>query len=711
MSDNSVVESSAISNEPTPGGKSERFKNFLKEFKSRFDNRRQRQVSTDTLSTNEAENDLQSGFAEPSLKPIAPETPRVVQPDLTELPKPDPADPQIEPTEVSNESGNPIEKLKPVEFIDADGATREVFTFINNQGNEVKVVFYTREELPYSSEVIEGTTPVILGEAPKHRDKVEWEEFIKDVKDASGNQDPLNQDGFQVREARKTNNTLLLVENTPLHILDLAFHLGLEGKQWREARQAIAQRNVYSPEVISMIDDMIAGTVVDDEGNLVKRGNQRGEALAVMALLGDTKARASLDKKRTVLEDLDKKRQDHQSEFYANKYQALTEQGAKIPERPFWATHVTSFKPEVTDQGILVRSSFDGSGGELIRNTVHFSLNGPINSAFGGGGWENMPYVISGNLSDMRDANGNPLMVNPVDTYFLTNPGQPLLIPNAELTMPGKLPPGVIREKRGNVTVYKDEGLAPEDIDTLFKTQFDENRGILSERVNRSFSEYVWSSLRGAMKRSNPDMPFNDQEPQRVFEVIQSADPEAIFTNLRTNGIKATVGNILEQTGLAMDNTEIESFEGKLETWLVEKIRNGNFFESADNRSSKMERLDLELLAASWGTNGSNRSQAHSEDPDGGIGLTNYTGKIFEKVAEQKLKLKEWEEEKENERGYKSLPPRLRIEENAGLREIKVDDRQSIMGAFRDSRIGVMQGNYGIARPENRRMFYVAGII
>ncbi len=44
---------------------------------------------------------------------------------------------------------NPVEKLHPVDFVDADGAQRELFTFEDKTGHKVKVVFYTREELPF----------------------------------------------------------------------------------------------------------------------------------------------------------------------------------------------------------------------------------------------------------------------------------------------------------------------------------------------------------------------------------------------------------------------------------------------------------------------------------------------------------------------------------------------------------------------------------
>ncbi len=336
-----------------------------------------------------------------------------------------------------------------------------------------------------------------MGEPPKHRDRQEWNEFVGDVKAASGNDNPLHPRSFHLREAIKAGNALFFVENTPVHILDLAFHLGLEGKEWRNARQKAAHEKIYTNEVIDVLDDMIAGTVINNEGSLVRRQDQRGEALAVLALLGDNDARETLDKKKDVMLRMDEEKDKQHKEFAERRYRELLAEGRRLPDKVL-ATHVTKYKPMITEKGVLIQSSFDGTNGVMTRNTIHFSLRGPISGAFGGGDWEAMPYVVTGDLSKIRDVNGNPLMINEIDTYFLVNPGQPLLIPEAELTMPGNLPKGTIEEMRGGTRFYKSKDLAPEDIDKLYSEYFD----IFSGRDKEDIADFFFSRTTGKYKRS-----------------------------------------------------------------------------------------------------------------------------------------------------------------------------------------------------------------
>lgn len=614
--------------------------------------------------------------------------------------------PSVAEEQVSSQ--NPIEKLHPVEFQDADGANRELFIFKDRQGNQIKVVFYTREELPFSQAIVAGNFPIILGEPPKHRDQEEWDEFVGSVKSASENHTPLDQNSFRLMEAKKAGNTLFFVENTPVHILDLAFHLGLGGSQWRNARQKAAFERIYTPEVIDLIDDCIAGTVVDDEGKVGKRKDQKGEALAILALLGDKEAREILDKKKDVITGLDEERDKRYKEFFEKRYEDLLKEGAAMPRGIQWATHVTSYKPQVTEQGVLLRSSFDGTNGAMTRNTIHFSLNGAISDAFGGGGWENMPFVISGNLSKIRDVNGNPVMINEIDTYFLVNPGQQLFIPDAQLTMPGHLPKGVIEKTKDGVRFYKAKDLTPEDIDTLFREHFDNYNGAMKKDiVDFFFRDKLAFWLNAREQQEEP----SQEELIKIADFARLADIDtmlSIFSNLRTEGIEKTVRKLLDDVGTKIFNEKgIQNICRKVERWLVERIRNGTFWESTLRRSNSNSGANTMLLAASWGTKGSNRSQAHSEDVDGGRGLEFAAGRIFQALREHKEREERWKKEREERGIFNGLRPRLAYPYYG---PVIGEDRKSIMGAFRNERISFLERGM-IMRPENRRMFFVAGVV
>lgn len=603
---------------------------------------------------------------------------------------------------------NPIEKLHPVEFTDEDGARRQPFTFENRKGNKIKAVFYTREELPFAQEVVRGNWAVVLGEPPKHRDRSEWEGFVKDVKNTSENKNPLNSDGFGLREAIAVDKALFLVENTPVHILDLAFYLGLEGKGWRQARQKAALDGIYTAEAISFIDDMIAGTTVGEDGKLRQRQNQEGEALAVLALLGDPEARKVLDARKRVLEELDAKREEGYKEFRRSKFEKLAGEGIEVPKGEVRATHVTAYRPRITEKGILIRSSFDGTQGAVTRNTIHFALGGEISSAYGGGGWEDMPYVVTGDLSETREANGNPLMINPVDTYFLVNPGQPLLVPGGHLTIPGWLPSGTIREIGDNITIYKNKGFTPEDIDRLFSDYYDKKPYYAKEEARGRFKAWLGSWLRNLTGRVFDENGEEKAKDIKIYEFAKSLDAEEIFSNLRTVGIEAAAHKLLGDNRLFNQN-DVKRIIEKVERWLATKTRNAGFSEEVagyyDNR-------EIEMLAASWGTQGSSRSQAHSEDIHGGFGLTNYAGKVFDQVRRTKRELAEWDRKmRENPRALIELrQPWVSVDYGALAPRINVEDRKSIMEYFRSHRFDLSIEDK-IIKSENRRMFFVAGVI
>lgn len=602
----------------------------------------------------------------------------------------------------------PIEKLHPVEFTDEDGAQRQLFTFENKKGNKIKVVFYTREELPFAQEITKDKYVVILGEPPKHRDCSEWEEFVRDIKDTSENKNPLNPSGFSLPDAIAADRTLFLVENTPVHILDLAFYLGLEGKEWREARQKAALDKVYTDEVLNLLDDMIAGTAVGENGELGQRQNQEGEALAVLALLGDKEAREILDEKRRMLEDSDKERFRKRQEFYQKKLKTLEKEGVDMPKGTVQATHVTAYRPQVTENGILIRSSFDGTGGAMTRGTIHFTLGGEITSAYGGGGWEDMPYVITGDLSKIREANGNPLMINPVDTYFLTNPGQPLLIPGGHLTMPGWLPSGTIREVRDNITIYKNKGLTAEDINSLFSDYYDK-WDYAKEEAQEKFKGWLWMWL-----RKDPHLPgarLDDKDERietrniKAYAFAKGVDSEEIFKDLRTIGVERAAHKLLDNNDL-FDPGDINRVIQGIERWLATKIRNANFSTEVTGYYDKKE---IEILAASWGTKGSSRSQAHSEDTEAGSGLQNVAGELFSAVKERKDKLADWDRRAKTDKPPLELRQgRIQIRYGDFNRLMDVEDRKSIMKYFRENRQSL---GINVWRPELRRMFFVAGVL
>lgn len=615
-----------------------------------------------------------------------------------------------------------VEKLQPQEVIDADGAARQIFNFKSQRGKNVQAMFYTREELPFSKEAIEGKKAVVLGGAPKHRNIEEWKQFLIDVQENSQDHEyPHNAQNSKVNQAVEQENALFIVENTPVHLLDLAFHLGVEDKVLREIRQQIAVQKKYNPQALDLLDDLVAGTIIDDQGNVRKRQNQEGEAMTVLALLGDEQARGELDKRKGVIQKIDAKNSLRLKFFAEKQHQQLTNEGERTSASAT-ATHVTKYKPEITPTGIEIKSSFDGSNETLTRNTVHLSLEGPIGSVFGGAAgdvsWENMPFMVSGDLSKMRDVNGNPIMVNSVDTYFALNPGQSLVFPDGHLTLPGLLANGTIKEDRGNVSYYKNKDFTPQDLDTFFASYYDNEMPYIQERYDESFKKYLQKTLWSDIRKSASDTDLATKWGE-LDTTLQGIDVKNVFHLLRTIPIPTAIETVFQNTSVS---TEQKIRLGKkMEGWIAERNRNGSMYEQF-NMGSGRSRMDDAMLGLSWGTKGSDRSQAHADDGDAGSGLQNVAGEVFQKVKQAEENKKRWEQQQaeaalhpEEHRLIAPWPESVYYDFRQDQR-VEIGDRKNVMAAFREGRMDLTQrktgeGDYKLWLPQHRRMFYLAGVI
>lgn len=624
----------------------------------------------------------------------------------------------------SREMSKPIEKLKPFEVIDADGATRQVFTFNTKNGNNLQALFYTREELPFSKEAIEGKKAVVLGAPPKHRGVAEWDQFLKDVQaESKDGEFPLNAHNSKINEAVANNEAIFLVENTPIHLIDLALWMGVDNKDLPQLRQNIAHKKGYGQKGLTLLDDLVAGTLVGPDGKLRKRENQEGEALTVLALTGDPEARSELDKRRKVIDGYDVKREERLEGFTTKKLAELSMQGVKKPDS-VRATHVTKYKPEITPEGVKLHSTFDGSDEKLTRNTIHLSLKGEITSSFGGAGgdisWEEMPYVVSGDLVKMREANGNPLMVNPVDTYFVVNPGEPLVVPEGHVTMPGLLPLGTVRETRGQVTYYKNQDLQPQDIDAVFTDYYDGEGSYMQQRIQDFYKDKILQSVWRETMEGKKEAQLAPLQTA-LKEALSKVDPESIFSQMRKQEMGEAIDAIFQDTGLTLQQREI--IKSETNKMLVKSIRDGTMYDWVSmGGGAGSEGPELELLAASWGTKGSTRSQAHSEDGDAAAGMLHKAGDVFNKVKEAEEAEKRWKrrqaEATASPQGNTLVAPwpepvYYDFQRN---HRVEKDNRQSIMEAFRNNRIDFTHinnsnGDTRIWMPQHRRMFYLAGVI
>jgi hypothetical protein len=195
---------------------------------------------------------------------------------------------------------------------------------------------------------------------------------------------------------------------------------------------------------------------MDENGQILNEMNSEALCDVVSALCGDKARQIELAKKV-----------DHLRKYRELKYrdsliqQAIDEEKQlenfehlrNIPElsaENVVLVHVTKHKPIIDEQGniVLHPTAFydletvneDGTrtkNAPVARGTIHFTVNSRVENHMFGGDWESSHnYIIVVNLADMIDNGILPVAANPVDTYFESNPGQPLVLHGAEVIEP-----------------------------------------------------------------------------------------------------------------------------------------------------------------------------------------------------------------------------------------------------------------------------------
>ncbi|RJP46925.1 MAG: hypothetical protein C4584_00925 [Armatimonadetes bacterium] len=600
-----------------------------------------------------------------------------------------------------------IEKLNPREFIDDDGAKRQIFTFKGTKGSKVEVVFYAKEDLPFNKEILQMKQGFILGGSPIFRDEDEWKKFTEDVAASSVNPKlhPFNIHDLRRQLAVENGQALFFVENTPEHLLDLAFILGLNDPKWREARKRAVVDRQYTTEVREVVDNLIAGTVVNNQGQLRKRENQEGEALVLLSLLGDEQATQKLAARREVVAKVDGQGEAVRAAQIEELKTRLLTEGARVV-MDYKAYHTTKYKPIITEEGIYIRSTFDASGGQLLRNTVHFSLAGPVSERLGGGGWESMDFVISADLSEIRRFNGNPKNMSEIDTYLTVSPGEYVFLPEAKITMPGKLPPGIFRQEDGKVTLYRKGPYSAADIDTIIETIYYNihlHGWSIHERLEGIFKSVLAKKQSGGL--STEKVLRSAEWFQEYSDFFENLTWEKIALSLRTVGVKETVIQQLQNSpyGDVVNKEDIFEITQKIQEWLGVVVRDGDFTESLGHGEGSPESLSVALLAYSWGAKGTTSRQAHFNDSDG-LGAEKGPYKILEEAKRVKQQIIAYDQKVESGLGVMDLGLRPRFVDYY-KEAVDATDRENLMEYVRRYR-----GRFS-DDPKIRRMHYLAGII
>lgn len=466
-----------------------------------------------------------------------------------------------------------LRRLNPEVFVDDERNDRYVYTFRTKRGNDVRVIFFSPEELPFSKEVIDGKQGFILGDRPKWRRPDEWQGFVKDVQEHSIDKfSPLNTYPHLTMSSIEANHAMFFVESSPKSLLDLAFLLGVDHPELRNTRQNIAN-GVLTDYDNALIDQVIAAKVVEDSGQLRDEKGDEGDALFLLALQGDKDAQDLLNSKSERLHNMENANRREMLDQLRQKAETINEEPLKLDE--LVAVHLTRFLPKRTESGeIPMTSTFDGTGWQNPRNTIHFALNHPV-AAHMYGSWADAPYAVIAPLQKLIERSGNPAVLNTVDTFYEITPGQKLMLPQETIIVrPGEVEKGNIYQDSGEHDVlYKSKNIEPTDVATLTASFGDHEQYWFNQEIWRAVTDDIsYGAGFGDYSRSVITREEHELLVEHLGGVLQPAN---LLERLKKEKPEDLLNDVYKQTDLdrKIPMHAREQIKTNIESILISKIK------------------------------------------------------------------------------------------------------------------------------------------
>ncbi len=462
--------------------------------------------------------------------------------------------------------------LKPRRVEAEEGSKHTIYTFRTKDGKPVEILFYSPNELPLVKEEVKGKFVLINGEDPRWRTGEEWEEFSFVTLEASDNTD-LRERNYaqQTEEVIASGKGMLLVESNPEALLETAKQIGIELEGPLQEALSSLESKKLTEAGLEVIDSVLAGNLIDNEGRFREEHNHEGEALYLASLMGNEEAKRVLDNKRETIEGLDRERDEEEKAEFAEQRRKDKEKGQEALElESLIAVRATKYLPVEGEEGLEMVTTFEASDWEIPRDTIHFSLNHHV-APHMYGSWSDTPYAVISPLEEMMSSNGKPTILNTVDTFWEVGPGERLkLSENTIIVQPGDLPEGeIISGVETKDIRYKASGIKPEDIKSL--------RQEITERskvnLNHEIIEMIVNSF--------SDYPIGDQIklPREQIEYLAGITGIFegrldLFKDLEEQEIDSLVEDLLVESGIEITDEQKEQIAQKIEKRLVYTIKN-----------------------------------------------------------------------------------------------------------------------------------------
>jgi len=461
-----------------------------------------------------------------------------------------------------NEAELVKEKLQPRIEKDNAGFERSVYTI-----NGVTFSFKGREELP-TYQTLTSSRTTLLGEAPNWVEAEDYQKF---------------QEQLGLTQTQEGAPQHFVANKTLLGVVELATQLGSKDSSLAQLREELA-KGIYSPRALTLLDALVASNY----GDSIRYGGKpesQAEAVVLLSLLGDVQAQTA------VAENVESYREYETSKKAHRERRKIDNEPLRPQE--LCVVHATRYKPESTENGdFLVPTTFDATKGKVLRNTVHTALNHKV-AGHMYGSWGDAGYVVISPFEKMMEANGVPTVLNTVDTYWATNPGESLVFADGTLVAPGGTEVQGLYQQEGNVVKFKSAGLDRQDLINL--AEYSRQNG-----YQDSFSRSIDEALSGALHPYGSAMELEQQwdfstTQQALNQFLYHADNswghQPALLNLLTAeiegqpelNIEMRLRNLIEQSGatsgLKPEVTDKDGAVATLAKTLADRIRSTMFSE------------------------------------------------------------------------------------------------------------------------------------
>lgn len=328
-----------------------------------------------------------------------------------------------------------VAKLEPYSERDSTGHSRVIF-----KHGDITFAFAARDEMP--------TYPTLERDSTKVLVRQPLLSAMAGGEEAEQSETQFALYSEQAEKAREPGEHIL-VEHSTLGVVRLLHELQPDNQDFTTLLQEL-EEGQYGERALELTDKLIAAEHVGKAGKHIDDHLDRyGAAIVVLAELGDESAQSLVRQKLMQLKEIDRQSEEkRKQEARAAEDTKLIEEIQPLKPEQIVCVHSTRYEPVRDESGrVVLHDTFDHTG--YPRASLHFTLNHKVESHMMGD-WSENRYTILAPLPQMIDTNGLPRTMYGVDTWWVRNPGEALVCPDALIVELDENIEGE-REREGNV--------------------------------------------------------------------------------------------------------------------------------------------------------------------------------------------------------------------------------------------------------------------